>query len=53
LRDYRLLSPAEAIIGFTVEVESNAIQVTYFGKGQVVLYWNKKLRKIEDVQTED
>lgn len=29
------------------------IQVTYFEKGKVVLYWNRKLRKIEEMQTED
>jgi hypothetical protein len=29
------------------------IEVTYFGKGKVVLYWNRKHKKIEEVQTED
>jgi len=36
-----------------VNLKSSGIQVTYFEKGKVVLYWNKKLKKIEEVQTED
>lgn len=36
-----------------VNLEFNGIRVTYFGKGEVVLYWDKKLKKIEEVQTED
>jgi len=36
-----------------VNLKSSGIQVTYFEKGKVVLYWNKKLKKIEEVQTAD
>lgn len=36
-----------------VKLKTTGIQVTYFEKGRVVLYWNKKLKKIEGVQTED
>ena len=36
-----------------VKLKTTGIQVTYFEKGKVVLYWNKKLKKIEEVQTED
>ncbi len=35
------------------KLQSTGIQITYFGKGAVVLYWNKKLRKIAEIQTED
>lgn len=35
------------------KLKSTGIQVTYFEKGKVVLYWDKKLKKIEEVQTED
>lgn len=37
----------------SVSLKSYGIQVTYFEKGKVVLYWNKKLKKIEEVQTAD
>ena len=36
-----------------VKVKRTGIAVTYFGKGKVVLYWNSKHKKIEEVQTED
>jgi hypothetical protein len=36
-----------------VNLKFSGIQVTYFGKGEVVLYWNRKLKKIEEVQTAD
>ena len=36
-----------------VNLKFSGIRVTYFGKGEVVLYWNKKHNKIEEVQTED
>src|SRR6266849_394419 len=39
--------------GAPVILKFSGIRVTYFGKGEVVLYWNKKLKKIEGVQTED
>ncbi len=29
------------------------IQVTYFEKGKVLLYWNEKVKKIKEVQTAD
>jgi hypothetical protein len=48
-------SQTEAVNGNTppVKLHSTGIQVTYFEKGKVVLYWNRKLRKIEELQTED
>jgi len=36
-----------------VKLKSTGIQVTYFEKGKVVLYWDKRLKKIKEVQTED
>jgi hypothetical protein len=36
-----------------VKLKTTGIQVTYFEKGQVVLYWNKGLKKIEEIQTAD
>jgi hypothetical protein len=36
-----------------VKLKSTGIQVTYFEKGKVVLYWNRKLKKLKEVQTED
>lgn len=36
-----------------VRLNFTGIRVTYFGQAEVVLYWNKKLRKIEEIQTED
>jgi len=36
-----------------VKLHSTGIQVTYFEKGKVVLHWNRKLQKIEEVQTGD
>jgi hypothetical protein len=36
-----------------VKLSSTGIEITYFGKGKVVLYWNKKHKKIEEVQTAD
>jgi hypothetical protein len=36
-----------------LKLKSSGIQVSYFGKAVVVLYWNRKLRKMEEVQTED
>jgi hypothetical protein len=36
-----------------VRLKSTGIQVTYFEKGKVVLYWDRKLKKIKEVQTED
>lgn len=49
------ISQTESIDADTNPVSLNfsGIRVTYFGKGEVVLYWNKKLKKIEEVQTED
>ena len=29
------------------------IQVNYFEKGKLVLYWNRRFQKMEDVQTGD
>ena len=31
----------------------SGIRVTYFGKAEVVLYWNNKVKKIEEIQTAD
>jgi hypothetical protein len=36
-----------------VNLKFSGIRVTYFGKGEVVLYWNKKLKKIDAITTED
>ncbi len=36
-----------------VKIKRTGIAITYFGKGKVVLYWNSKHKKIEEVQTED
>jgi hypothetical protein len=35
------------------KLKTSGIQVTYFEKGEVVLYWDKKLKKIKEVQTAD
>jgi hypothetical protein len=37
----------------SVRLQSPGIQVAYFEKAAVVLFWNKKLKKIEEVETED
>jgi len=49
------LSQTEAVNSNTppVKLHSTGIQVTYFEKGKVVLHWNRKLQKIEEVQTGD
>jgi len=36
-----------------VRLSSAGVRITYFGKGEVVLYWDKKLKKIREIQTED
>ena len=36
-----------------LKLRSTGVQVTYFEKATVVLYWNGKLKKIQEVQTED
>lgn len=36
-----------------VNLKFSGIRVTYFGKGEVVLYWNEKLKKIDGITTED
>lgn len=36
-----------------VRLKSTGIQVTYFEKGKLVLYWSRKAKKIEEVQTAD
>lgn len=36
-----------------VRLTSPGIEVTYFGQAKVVLYWNAKHKRIEEVQTED
>jgi hypothetical protein len=36
-----------------VRLKSTGIEVIYFGKAKLVVYWNNKHRKIEWVQTED
>ncbi len=37
----------------SANLKLSGIQVTYFEKGKVVLYWNAKLNKIEEIQTAD
>lgn len=36
-----------------VKLKFSGIRVTYFGKGEVVLYWNEKLSKLDAITTED
>jgi hypothetical protein len=36
-----------------VNLKFSGIRVTYFGKGEVVLCWNEKLKKIDQITTED
>jgi len=36
-----------------VRLAATGIEVTYLGKAKVVCYWNKKLKKVVEVQTED
>jgi hypothetical protein len=49
------VSETEALNGNTqpMKLHSTGIRVTYDEKGEVVLYWNRKLEKIESVQTAD
>jgi hypothetical protein len=49
------VSQTEAVPGNTppVKLHSTGIQVNYFEKGKVVLHWNRKRQKIEEVQTGD
>jgi hypothetical protein len=49
------VSQTEAVPGNTppVKLRSTGIQVNYFEKGKVVLHWNAKHQKIEEVQTGD
>ena len=49
------VSQTEAIPGDTppVKLHATGIQVNYFEKGKVVLHWNAKRQKIEEVQTSD
>lgn len=36
-----------------VRLKFSGIRVTYFGKGEVVLFWNEKLSKIDTIATAD
>jgi len=36
-----------------VNLKFSGIRVTYFEKGEVVLYWNKKLKKMDGITTAD
>jgi hypothetical protein len=49
------VSQTEATPGSTLSLKLRAtgIQVNYFEKGKVVLHWNRKRQKIEEVQTSD
>ena len=49
------VSQTEAVPGNTppVKLRSTGIEVNYFEKGKVVLHWNPKRQKIEEVQTGD
>jgi hypothetical protein len=49
------VSQTEAVPGSAppVKLHSTGIQVNYFEKGKVVLHWNPKRQKIEEVQTGD
>jgi hypothetical protein len=44
---------AEPGHGPPVKLDSAGVRLDYFGKGETVLYWNKKLKKIEELETED
>jgi len=52
-----VVSQTEAIDSTTApspaKLHSTGIQVTYFEKAAVVLYWDRKLKKIREVQTAD
>jgi hypothetical protein len=49
------VSQMEAVPGNTppVKLRSTGIEINYFEKGKVVLHWNTKRKKIEEVQTGD
>jgi hypothetical protein len=49
------VSQTESIDADTVPVNLrfSGVRVTYFGKGEIVLYWNEKLNKIDTITTED
>jgi hypothetical protein len=49
------VTQTEAMAGKTppVKLQATGIQVNYFEKGKVVLHWNRKRQKIEEVQTSD
>lgn len=49
------VAETEAVNGNTppMKLHSTGIRVTYDEKGEVVLYWNRKVQKIESVQTAD
>jgi hypothetical protein len=49
------VSQTDAVPGNTppVKLRSTGIQVNYFEKGKVVLHWNPKRKKIEEIQTGD
>lgn len=49
------VSQTDAVPGNTppVKLRSTGIQVNYFEKGKVVLHWNTKRQKIEEMQTGD
>ena len=49
------VSQTEAVPGNTppVKLHSTGIQVNYFEKAKVVLHWNPKRQKIEEIQTGD
>jgi len=52
-----LISQTEAIdinnSSSPVRLKHDGIQLTYFGKAEIVIYWNEKLKKIETTQTAD
>ena len=39
--------------GPSAKLRATGIRVSYFEKGEVVLHWNRKLKRIEEIQTGD
>jgi len=49
------ISQAEALDTHSsaVKLKHDGVKLTYFGKAEIVLYWNEKLKIIESIQTAD
>ena len=55
MREPQVVSPSEALPGSGTgkRLDVNAIEISYFEKGKVVVRWDKSKHKFEEVQTED